>query len=78
MYLFFQVTDGSRRPKVKGMVVKNNPFDNLQVQTRRAHKFALNVERNEAVAKKAGRSMASKTKHHRCRKDKNVTPKIDS
>ena len=43
---------------------KNNPFMNNDAQTKRLHHFSKNVEKNEAMAKKAGRTMASKTKHH--------------
>ena len=51
---------------IKGMNVhtKNNPFINMEAQTKRDHHFAKNVENNEAVAKKSGRTMASKTRHH--------------
>ena len=43
---------------------KNNPFANVEVQKKREHYFAKNVENEEPVAKKSGRTMASKTKHH--------------
>ena len=43
---------------------KNNPFINVEAQTKRDHHFSQNVENNEAVAKKSGRTMASKKKHH--------------
>ena len=46
------------------MSVKNNPFI-LEPGTKRPHSFAQNVRNNEAVAKKAGRTMSSKTKHLR-------------
>ena len=39
-----------------------NPFDK-EVSKKRMHKFSLNVASNEAVSKKAGRTMASKTKY---------------
>ena len=54
--------NGSKKAIVKGMKVKCNPFDK-NVSTKRLHKFSSNVVNNEAAAKKAGRSMASKTKH---------------
>ena len=46
---------------VKGMNVhpKNNPFKS---KGRRQHNFARNVEENVAVAKKAGRTMGTRTK----------------
>ena len=54
-------TDGSRRPKVKGMDVKYNPFV-VDSAKKRVHRLATNIANNETVAKKAGRTMASKTK----------------
>ena len=56
--------DGSRRPKVKGMNVKNNPF-NVEPARMREHRFSANTRENVPVSKKAGRNMASKTKHFR-------------
>lgn len=35
------------------------------VQTKRVHEFATNVMNNEAVAKKSGRTMSTKTRHRR-------------
>ena len=60
--------DGSRKSKIKGMSVKNNPFI-VEPATKRPHSFAQNVCDNVAVAKKAGRTMSSKTKHlqQRCK-----------
>ena len=60
--------NGSKKATVKGMNVKNNPFDK-EVSKKRMHKFSLNVASNEAVSKKAGRTMVSKTKHL-CKKSK--------
>ena len=57
-----RVKDGSKKAKIKGMVVKNNPFVKVS-STKRLHKFSANVLNNEAVSKKAGRTMTSKTKH---------------
>ena len=54
--------NGTKNSIVKGMKVKSNPFDK-EVSKKRLHKFSSNVVSNKAVAKKAGRSMASKTKH---------------
>ena len=54
--------NGTKNSIVKGMKVKSNPFDK-EVSKKRLHKFSSNVVSNEAVSKKAGRSMASKTKH---------------
>ena len=57
-----KIEDGSRKSRVKGMRVKNNPFDK-SLTKKRSHNFSRNVLQNEAMSKKAGRSMASKTKH---------------
>ena len=57
-----RVKDGSKKAKIKGMVVKNNPFVKVS-STKRLHKISANVLNNEAVSKKAGRTMTSKTKH---------------
>lgn len=54
--------DGSRKSTIKGMSVKKNPFSKGEPQTKRPHNFAVNVSKNQAVSKKAGRTMASKTK----------------
>ena len=48
--------NGSKKAIVKDMKVKCNPFDK-NVSTKRLHKFSSNVVNNEAVAKKAGRSI---------------------
>ena len=45
------------------MAVKKNPFDKQKPQRKRAHKFSSNILNNEPVSKKAGRTMASKTKY---------------
>lgn len=57
-----KIEDGSRKSQVKGMRVKKNPFDKSSMK-KRSHNFSENVLQNEAMSKKAGRSMASKTKH---------------
>ena len=57
-----KVQDGSKKSKIKGMAVKKNPFLKGEPQKKRHHDFSLNVLKNEAVSKKAGRTMASKTK----------------
>ena len=54
--------NGSKRKQNKGQTAKNNPFKKVAGHTKRAHRFAENVQRNEPVAKKAGRSMATKTR----------------
>lgn len=58
-----KMKSGTKNAKVKGMRVKNNPFEFNIVNTKRVHKFSENVRKNEAVPKKAGRSMSSRTKH---------------
>lgn len=55
-------TDGSKKAVTKGMRVINNPFTKV-ASKKRPHQFSLNVVNKQAVCKKAGRSMASKTKH---------------
>lgn len=57
-----KVGNGSRRRESQGQSVRNNPFTLVAGKPRRSHKFADNVRRNETVAKKAGRSMATKTR----------------
>ena len=52
---------GSKKPIIKGMRIKSNPFDK-SVTKKRLHKFSANVQSNEAVPHKAGRTMSSKTK----------------
>ena len=42
--------------------MKKNPFIQTDPSVKRAHSFSLNVSNNEAVSKKAGRTMTSKTK----------------
>ena len=60
----------SKNSVQKGMQVKKNPF-NVEPSKNRPHKFSQNVKKGEAVSKKAGRSMSSKTKHLSKRKVKN-------
>lgn len=57
-----KVADGTRRRQPQGQTVRNNPFTLVAGKPKRSHKFAENVRRNEPVAKKAGRSMATKTR----------------
>ena len=57
-----KIQNGSRKAVVKGMIVKKNPF-NVEISKKRIHNFSLNVKNNEAISKKAGRTMSSKTKH---------------
>ena len=53
---------GSKNAIKKGMTKRKNPFDRTEASVKRAHSFSKNVRNNEAVSKKAGRTMASKTK----------------
>lgn len=57
-----KVSNGSRKRQDKGQTAKNNPFQPVAGSAKRAHRFAENVRRNQQVAKKAGRSMATKTR----------------
>ena len=57
-----KVKNGSKRRQNKGQTAKNNPFQKVSAKTKREHRFAENVRRNDQVAKKAGRSMATKTR----------------
>ncbi len=57
-----KVRNGSKRKQNKGQTAKNNPFEKVSAKTKCEHRFAENVRRNEQVAKKAGRSMATKTR----------------
>ena len=57
-----KVADGTRRRQAQGQTLKNNPFKPVAGKAKRVHMFAENVRRNEPVAKKAGRSMATKTR----------------
>lgn len=57
-------TNGSRSKQPKGQIVKSNPFDKTAEKPKRLHMFAENVRRNEPVAKKAGRTMSTKTRIH--------------
>ena len=53
---------GSKNAIAKGMRKRQNPFDATEPSVKRAHSFSKNVQNNEAISKKAGRTMASKTK----------------
>lgn len=57
-----KVANGSKRRQDKGQTARNNPFQKVAGNAKRVHRFADNVLRNEPVAKKAGRSMATKTR----------------
>ena len=57
-----KIDNGSKSKQSKGQRVRNNPFALKVGQTKRKHKFAENVRRNEPVAKKAGRTMATRTR----------------
>ena len=59
-----KLTNGSRSKQPKGQILKSNPFDKIAERPKRLHMFAENVRRNEPVAKKAGRSMSTKTRIH--------------
>ncbi|XP_057311257.1 uncharacterized protein LOC130649070 [Hydractinia symbiolongicarpus] len=52
---------GSKVAIQKGMTKRKNPF-NVEPSLKRGHSFTKNVSNNEPVAKKAGRTMGSKTK----------------
>ena len=54
-------TNGSKNRVIKGLNKRKNPFE-IEASTKRRHKFSENVSSNEAVSKKAGRSMCSKTR----------------
>ena len=72
-----RVVNGSKKAILKGMNVKNNPFE-VEVSKKRLHKFSLNVENNEAISKKAGRTMCSKTKHlTKCCTSKDIREKTE-
>lgn len=57
-----KLNDGSRRRQAQGQNARNNPFKPVAGKAKRSHQFAENVRRNEKVAKKAGRTMATKTR----------------
>jgi len=59
-----KLTNGSRSKQPKGQILKSNPFDKIAERPKRLHMFAENVRRNEPLAKKAGRSMSTKTRIH--------------
>ena len=65
--------EGSRTAKVKGMTARKNPLNDFVVSRKRVHHFAENTRNNEAVAKKASRTMSSRTKHHTTRKTNEQT-----
>jgi hypothetical protein len=53
---------GSKASQSKGQNCKNNPFQKEAGKRKRLHQFGENVRRNEPVAKKSGRTMATKTR----------------
>ena len=55
-----KVRNGSRRKKNKGQTAKNNPFQKVAENTKRAHRFAENVQRNEHVAKRENHGYKNK------------------
>ncbi len=57
-----RVANGSKASQSKGQNCKNNPFQKEAGKPKRLHQFAENVRRNEPVAKKSGRTMATKTR----------------
>ena len=57
-----KTASGSKTAIQKGMMKHKNPFTEKTPSLKRTHSFSKNVENNEAVSKKAGRTMASKTK----------------
>ena len=57
-----KLTAGGRAKQAKGQNVKSNAFKRITGKPKRAHQFAENVRHNEPVSKKAGRSMATKTR----------------
>ena len=57
-----KVSNGSKSAIKKGMTERKNPFDHPEPNVKRPYSFSSNVQQNQAVSKKAGRTMASKTK----------------
>ena len=57
-----KLNSGSRAKQSKGQVSKNNPFSLKPSRGKRLHQFAHNVRQNQPVSKKAGRTMATKTR----------------
>ena len=53
---------GSKAAIKKGMIKRSNPFQKPEPNVMRPHSFSANVSSNEAVPKKAGRTMTSRTK----------------
>jgi len=72
-----KVKNGSKSSIQKGMTKRKNPFEQTETSVMRAHSFATNVKDNEAVSKKAGRTMTSKTKFLHPRKEKLLKMKHD-
>ena len=56
-------TSGSKASVAKGMRKRKNPFEKPEISKKRAHSFTQNVHDSEAVSKKPGRTMASKTRN---------------
>ena len=61
-----RLTAGGRAKQAKGQNVKSKVFERIAGKPKRAHQFAENVRHNEPVSKKAGRSMATKTRIYEC------------
>ena len=57
-----KLNSGSRAKQSKGQVSKNNLFSLKPSRGKRLHQFAHNVRQNQPVSKKAGRTMATKTR----------------
>ena len=56
-----KIDNASKSKQYRGQRVRNNPFELKVGQTKHKRKFAENVRRNEPIAKKAGRTMATRT-----------------
>jgi len=61
------IKNGSKTRRHKGQR-KKNPFEKQQISIKRVHSFSENINNNENVPKKAGRTMSSKTRSKTRRK----------
>lgn len=57
-----RTANGGKNAIIKGMTKRKDPFNRTETSVKRPHSFANNIQQNEAVSKKAGRTMSSKTK----------------
>lgn len=57
-----KLNDGSKRKKAQGQNARSKPFKPATGKAKQSNRFAENVRRNEKVAKKAGRTMATNTR----------------